>query len=312
MRKGDHIVGGFIVAAIGVLLLLGKFGVIGWSVFGALWQIWPVILIAVGINLVFNNHFLVRILTLTGVIASLVLYGVFFPGGGEVKWDSSGFRMAKPVEMKLINRSYPMNDTVKKASISLGIPAGTLNIDSSTNLLVDARYPENLMTVTNTWNSDHSAQNFQFEPNSTLSHIQELEAIGQANKLNFNYKLNSDIPWDITIESGAIHSNLDLSKITLDQLSLSAGAGDLQVKVGSVTPSASFTADTGTANMQILIPKKQEFRLTVDGGIRNVTIDGRKLDGKEDVYVSPGYAQAASRLDLKLSVGVGNIAITRE
>lgn len=41
-------VGGVVLVAIGVLLLLQNFGIFVW---GSLWKFWPVILVAVGISM---------------------------------------------------------------------------------------------------------------------------------------------------------------------------------------------------------------------------------------------------------------------
>lgn len=40
---------------VGVVLLLNNFGVIPWEVWGAIWKLWPVLIIAWGVQQIFRN-----------------------------------------------------------------------------------------------------------------------------------------------------------------------------------------------------------------------------------------------------------------
>lgn len=73
----EKLTNGIILIGIGILFLLINLGVIHfhWSIFHVLLQLWPLILIVVGINLILKNRYIVVIITWLLFFAAIITYG---------------------------------------------------------------------------------------------------------------------------------------------------------------------------------------------------------------------------------------------
>ena len=70
---------GFLLIALGVLLLLANLGVIEWFHFAMIFDLWPLILIIAGVNVIFKKNPYVTIGMWILLIILLILYGVYYP-----------------------------------------------------------------------------------------------------------------------------------------------------------------------------------------------------------------------------------------
>lgn len=76
--KNGNIEFGFFILSIGVLFLLINMGIINWSIMNVLFEIWPAIFIVIGINIIFKNNTIVRIITWLLFVGAVVTYGYYF------------------------------------------------------------------------------------------------------------------------------------------------------------------------------------------------------------------------------------------
>lgn len=309
MKNHDHIYSGFVIMTIGVLLLLGNLGYISWSILGGLAQIWPLIIVAVGINLFFNNHVLIRILTWTGLIAALLVVGTIFP---RKDWDihfnfnNFGFRTGE--EVKVVTKQFSKEDKVNSAELNLQIPAGELEISGQDTYLMNARFPgpENNLKVDTL---DNGARKVFTQDGGGL--VLGKGADGNTD-WRYSYGLYEGIPWNLKIDAGATDANLDLRDVVLKNLELNSGAGDIDLKIGKVDWKATVAADVKASDFKIVLPEGTGFRADIRGGIHDVSIAGEDYTKEGDVYISNNYATAAQKVDINLDVAVGDIQIAFE
>ena len=57
------------------------------------------------------------------------------------------------------------------------------------------------------------------------------------------------------------------------------------------------------------IPESLAARVTVDGGLSSVRINRNDLQKEGAVWTTPGWESAADRVDLRLELGAGSVAI---
>ena len=63
--KNKNIEFGVFIVSIGVLMLLGNIGVISWSIFDALIELWPALFIVIGVDIIFRNNSIVKAIMCT-------------------------------------------------------------------------------------------------------------------------------------------------------------------------------------------------------------------------------------------------------
>lgn len=123
---------------------------------------------------------------------------------------------------------------------------------------------------------------------------------------DWNMRLSQELPWDISFEAGAVEGNLELYGILLQNVEVKLGAGDLKMKLGDNGEQVSVSIKAGASNLKIQVPEDTGIRIELKGALTSTNL--KELDGfiVDDTYVSPGYENASSRIDLKIEMGVGN------
>jgi len=97
-HDGDAI-GGLILLAVGVILLLNTFGLIAWDFWAAISHLWPVILIIIGVRVIFGWTWPGRILAF--IVALIIILGVV--AYGLIQSNSPAARWLSPETVNMMN-----------------------------------------------------------------------------------------------------------------------------------------------------------------------------------------------------------------
>ena len=90
MNKGNICFGIFLIT-IGIFIILINFGIIDWSILDAFFEIWPAILIVIGINIIFRNNTIVKTISWLLFLALLIGYSYYHrdqPGFYKRNWEN--------------------------------------------------------------------------------------------------------------------------------------------------------------------------------------------------------------------------------
>lgn len=309
MKNHGRLYSGFVIMTIGILLLLGNLGIISWSILSGLSQIWPLIIVAVGLNMFFNNHILVKMFTFTALIVALVAAGMIYPPSDD--WDFNfrfdGFNHDSAA-LRSITKEYQMEPNISSGELNLKLSAGSLNISGLEDNLLRGQFPSSYDTENAVTTDGGTRKIFNFDGGPfTLS--------GGANSnrnWEYRYELNNSIPWDVRIDAGATEANLDFRDIILRNLELNSGAGDIDIKIGKVERKAIIVADVKASDFKVTIPKEMGYKAVIEGALHDVSIDDDAYVKNGNVYTSENYSTAAQKVDLNLDVAVGDIQIELE
>lgn len=304
MRNHGHLYSGFVIMTVGVLLLLGNLGVISWSILGGFSQIWPLIIVAVGLNMLFNNHVVIRMLTFTGLVVALVVAGSVYPSG---RWDIAfdfGPMNHRSIDSEVTTKSFDSDPRVKSAEMKIKLAAGSLDITGQDKTLLDADFPGSVERLTESKADGGTRAVYAF--NSGALRIGKNT---NEDMYSHRFGLNSTIPWDVSVEAGATEARLDFSDMILRNLELNSGAGDIDIIIGKVDRKATIAADVKATDFKVVIPKGVGFRADIRGIVHDVSIGGEKYSQSGSVYVSDNYMTASEKVDINLDVAVGDINI---
>jgi hypothetical protein len=123
----------------------------------------------------------------------------------------------------------------------------------------------------------------------------------------WDLRLSPRVPLQINADLGVGEMNLDLSELTLEDLSVELGIGQTVV---TLPPEGRFTARVEGAIGQtiVVIPEELAARVRWDTGItgRQLPEDYRCQD---EVCTSRGYEAADNRVDLQVNQAIGNVVI---
>ncbi|SNS04121.1 hypothetical protein SAMN05446037_100383 [Anaerovirgula multivorans] len=289
----EKLTNGIILIGIGILFLLSNLGMIHWSIFHVLLQLWPLILIVVGINLILKNRYIVVIITWLLFFAAIITYGFVF----HEKFEAG---------ITATNETFTIvrQEETTEAKLDLNIGAAKVSLDSKTGHLIYASInPQRIK-------SNVKYRNNQKEAVIQFDHIKLAEKNISSISDHYQFSLNDDVIWHIDADMGASSGDMDFSSIQVKKLDLDVGASNLNLKFGDTYHDVSeIDIDAGASNIDIILSKTSGVKLKLDGLVSkgNVEVLGWQKTG--DYYYSPNYQEAASKLHFDVSMGVGKFGI---
>ena len=275
-----------VLIAIGVLIMLMNFGTLNWFTTLNVLQLWPLALIAVGIDIWTRGRYRLMV-----VLAALgVGVGLYFSGGS----------LLTPVSSEQIQQSL---ESASRATVTITSGVSELRVkgmDDSNNLIsgkVDLAGGERAIKRFDK-NGDAASYELRSEwPPGRAANVR--------NHL-WDLALTRRIPLNLTIESGVGRSTLDLHDLQLSNLVINTGVGETNLILATGTYKANVS--TGVGAITIQLPAGVATRIEIERGLGAVNIRG-DFDKDEDVYTSPDYATTKNRIDLRVEGGVGMITV---
>ncbi|MDE2868209.1 MAG: hypothetical protein OXR64_03545 [Chloroflexota bacterium] len=296
----------------GVLILLGVFGLL-WNFnvlpdrfWGEFWTLWPLLLVAVGVNLVLSRQrawlgSLAALAVVTGSLGAAWVLAVTYPSPAPGLTISS-----ESISVKRDGaRSARLNLAVGGGDLSLsgGAPSGLLLSGGSQGSIAEVKVSEQRVSVSTSGdrstvdvnlNADWS---FQFPPRRTRS------------SPRWVLRHAEGIPTDIQIAGGVSDLDLDLQELNVQSLKVDAGAADIDVVLPAHAGRTTAEFSIGAADLDITVPPSVAARIDFEGGISSLNIDESRFPKQGDQYVSPDFESAANRVTIKIEAGVSDITI---
>jgi len=138
---------------------------------------------------------------------------------------------------------------------------------------------------------------------------QQVWAWWPGESLDWDIRLNRDIPLVLKIDSGASASILDLSDLKVTDLDINTGASSTELTLPANAGNTHVDIDTGASSLKVSIPSGVAASIRVKTGIASVKVNPRfpRLDG--GLYQSTDFSTAANRIDMTIDAGVGSIEV---
>ena len=284
----------YVLIAVGVLMLLVNAGWIrGIDLFSVL-NLWPVALLAVGVDLLTKGRYRLPV-----VAGAIVLGVVLLLGGG---FGTRGVGETVAVDHGL--------DGARAAEVVLRLGVGSVDVHADApggrliaGTVVTAR-GEQLDQVAGRRGDVARVELIVRQRSGT--------SIASNARRSWDLGLTREVPVDLRVDAGVGDVRFDLRDATLSSLDLRGGVGEIDV----VLPARGGYVgrlDLGVGEADVTLPRGVEARLTISVGLGGADVEGDWLrDGRE--YTTSGYAQAspADRIELTVSGGIGGVKVARE
>ncbi len=295
-RRHGGVAGPLILVAIGLALLLSNLGLLTWSAWDLL-QLWPLLLMAVGIDLLVGRR------TTAGAILAAVLITALLAGG---LWlASSGYRApGEPVGQTV---EQPLQD-MSKADVSLKPAVGDLSLSAldstSKDLLTGGVHAYQQGTVTSHFSL----------VGGTPTYVLEAQGAGVifptfGRGPTWDLRLNPGLPISLTVEQGAGQMTLDFRGLQISNLKVNLGMGQITV---TLPAKGQYHAQIEGAigDTTVILPEGLEAKIELNAALAARSVPaGFSHEG--NLYVSSGYEAAADRVDLVIGEAIGNVSIER-
>jgi hypothetical protein len=285
---------GLFLITIGGLILAQNFGLINLS-WGNVWQLWPLIIIAIGLSVLAVQHVVWRIVSVIFTVAALALV-VWLAVGGEPLSNPGS------VDNVSINK---LSNEISSAKISINTGASTLSVNSSDQSeIAKAMLESDIADLKSNSRAVGSVQDIELSMDSRPRFW-----TGSA-KSNFDVSLSQSLPIKLAVSMGASNANLDLSRVRLEVIDIDAGASSIVVKLGDLIDNTKLTIDSGVSSIVVKIPNNSGISLQIDSGLTSRSLaDLTKIsDGN---YESLDYDIAQKVVDIDANIGLSSFTIER-
>jgi hypothetical protein len=121
--------------------------------------------------------------------------------------------------------------------------------------------------------------------------------------------LTTEVPLDLTIETGASRATLDLRDTRVRSLRLRGGASETRVMMPRAAGVTTVDAETGAASVLFDVPAGVAARIRSRMALASSHIDETRFPRTGDAYESADFATAANRVELDLRGGVGSVTV---
>jgi hypothetical protein len=121
--------------------------------------------------------------------------------------------------------------------------------------------------------------------------------------------LTAEVPLDLTLDTGASRSLLDLGGLRLRSLVLRTGASETRVLLPRAAGATTVRVSAGAASVTLEVPSGVAARIRSRVAIGTTQVDQARFPRSAAGYESPDYGTAANRIDIDLEGGVGSMHV---
>lgn len=290
--RRNEIAGPIFLIGLGLVILVSNLGLVGWETWNILIRLWPVLLVAFGLEIIVGRRSLwVSVLVVVVIVAALG--GVLWIFGTEAQ-------RGEALGSTAVNQ--PLGE-IKHAEIEINPAVGTLNIerlvDSTLLIQGEVDFPESSKALTN-----YSIQGEKGYYKIDSRPFNNFPTLGT---WNWDLGLTERIPIQLIVAMGAGDLNLDLTGLILTSAEVSQGVGEITL---ILQESGNYDVKVSQAIGSIIItlPQDSGVRIQVDRAITNLDLpEGFTHEG--DYYFSPGYDSKGNMINLEISQAIGNIEV---
>lgn len=307
MHKGRNVFGGLILVFLGALFLLINFGYLGWDIWLVFLELWPLILIALGLRLIFSHNIIVQVLVFLLIfIFPFAYYLSIGPGTGTrflPHWSGTE-------NYSTYNWSEDNDGGSREGRLALDFGAGKIVIEGTDKL---AELTTKGYTREPSIKVDHDGTRAEItiEQGSIVNRMPMMRKGGWSEDWQMN--INKDIPWELRLSTGAVKGEFNLQDIKINKLDIDTGAGDLRFVFGDTGMNSAVNIDSGAGNITLVFPEKIGVKMSLSTGVGNENFTGPSTwEKNNDTYTSSNYAQAATKLNIDVEHGAGNVNIISE
>ena len=332
--KANKIIKGLTLLLIGIIFLANTLEILEWSVWSNIVKLWPLLLVSLGLSLIFRGKslsFMGPLIIFLGIIAGMGASYVGISFEGEIVRETKTLSREIAIEVEKVpetevapeaemtpeieaaleteitpekevaleTKEYPK---IERASIELKLDLGKLTIGESTTLLYECiskyRYKK--------FEPFEKFSHTEKEANILIYHSPVIKRrISNNIKNHWQLKLNNKIIYDLSVKTGAIDTDCNLSGFKVEKLYIESGASNINLVLPQYN--SKIIIDTGVSNIDIAIPKNVGATVNIDSGIAIKNLDD--FIKRNGTYISHNYNESEFKTEIEIDCGVSHIDI---
>jgi hypothetical protein len=293
---------------VGVVLLANTTEYLDWSVWFKIFSLWPVALIAIGIELLFKKSRLAFIAILSPLLFFAVILGTAFlyeSDFGEI------YRFGRTYHL-----TQDADSSFTQLDATIRLYSGDIQLSSGTDKLVSAELEYLRKRPLVVSKQDVSDQSYTLRITDRDSRWFRRDLGRRWFRRSYQEKrweisLTDRIPVSLNLYVRKGEANLDFSELKLHELDLEAKDSEVDLKIGSQTEDATAKIISRGSEVAISVPEDLGLRIINRTKFSFSSFSWFALEEKEDGYQTPDFEQAARKLTLYLEGSVTELKMRK-
>ena len=277
----------------GVVLLLVNTGQIPVERLYQIVNLWPLILIVIGLELVIRHS----VHGSAGDIAAALVALVAVVGAATYIAVAPD-----PAATHTLDASTQAGD-VKQAAFEIDAGAATITVTSDADIGGDL-YRAHIL-----YSGPKPEVDYEDGKLTISQQGNNLLALG-GRRFVLDLKLNQGVRWDAEMNTGATGDTIDLRRAQLTSLTLNSGAARHDITLGSASASVPIEINGGALTVHIHRPGGTPVTVDLSGGAVSLTADGKDMHGVGHLtYTSSDYSSGGNGYRIKISGGACTVTV---
>jgi len=292
--RGEGYAGATVVTGLGVIFLLGNLGYMKFTAWDLILRLWPVLLVAVGLDILVgrNRPWSAAVGVLVGLLVTAGIVWVILT-------------MPLTANYKVQEVSLSLNDA-GKAHGTISMPVGKLNLGAGaegSTLLNGTLHLSSGETLNQGVSNRGNTATFYLESHGIVAFVPFGYSSGND---GWVVQLNPAPGYTLAIKLAVGESNLDLTQLKMDGLTIQNAVGKTVVKLPEAG-TFSATIQNAVGETIIRLPKGAPLRVRFERALTSTSqpadfsVSGRTI-------TSPGFTGAGG-MDLTISQAIGAIRV---
>ena len=280
-----------VLILVGILALLVNAGFISTDRLGLLADLWPLILIVIGLELIARRG----LKGTAGEVAAVLI--VLIAAGGAIGYVALS---PNPSTTHTLDSSARVG-TLDHASLEVNVGSARISIDGGAaegelyvaHIEYSGRKPD--------VNLDRSSGKLQISQGNTAFGVR---------RFVLDIHLNPRLPWSITGNSGAATDTFQLAGLNVRSIELNTGASREDITLGKPSGIVPITVNGGALTVHLHRPPGTPASVSVSGGAVTLDADGQQHRGiGSQNWQSAGYSGATDAYRVEINGGACTVAI---
>lgn len=287
----------------GIVALLHNFDVINFN-FWAILKYWPLLIIAIGTNLIFQNKPNGGIVMAAINVCLCVFLGyVGLTSERSFTWNvNRTYEYTNDTTDARALVSEAMSAATKEATLEFNLGAVALKLDDKpTNELISATTSSDFIGLKLEKDGDEE------HPKLDLTSVVKNNN-GKQNRVHFS--LNPQPTWNLIFNMGAVSFNGDFSTYDIAKIEINAGAASFDLKLPAPKHNeVPIEINTAASSCKIALPKDAAVRIEMDSFLSSKKLDG--FNKKDKYQQTENFDSAPQKYIIKIAGAANSLKIDR-